>query len=146
MISLFASFSWRIHDNRWMEKKIKSQGTFWWQHTSLLLIRQWLNVLFCSLSVSTVQRSLQKTPFWRDRSHYHESARSKHFVLLFLCLCYYLFSRFKSCYMSLKITFQNSAFCVQYDDFVKPRCHLRYQVPWFDFDLMLILQDGVQFS
>lgn len=32
---------------------------------------------FCSLPLSVVQRPLQKTPVWRDRSHHHESARSK---------------------------------------------------------------------
>lgn len=49
--------------------------------------------LACSLPVSTVQRPLQKAAVWRDRSHHHEPARSKHaaFLLLVLLSYYYHF-------------------------------------------------------
>lgn len=85
----------------------------------LLSDNHWLNGLFCSLPVSAVQRSLQKTPFWRDRSHHHESARRKfHF---------HGFTGANESLTFLKYTFQNSATKKkkkQGDIVPSPRLHL----------------------
>lgn len=83
---------------------------------SLLSINRWLNISSCSLPVSAVQRSLQKTPFWRDRSHDHESARCKfHFHGLTGTNELLIFFRY---------TFQNSATRKKEQSDIVPRLHL----------------------